>query len=62
MRDNLQETPVPNAGLPYELDILREGNDAWCVRRRWKTGLRRYLPALWVSVSDEGLRRLTSGG
>lgn len=61
MRDNLQDTPVANPTLPYELDILRDG-DAWCVRRRWKAGLRRYLPALWLSVSDEGLRRLTSGG
>jgi hypothetical protein len=61
MRDNLQETPVAPSGLPYELDVVRDG-EGWCVRRRWKKGLRRYLPALWLPVTDEGLRRLTSGG
>ncbi|WP_293405546.1 hypothetical protein [Phenylobacterium sp.] len=41
----------------YELDIAPDG-DGWRYRKRWRSGLRRFLPALWHATDAHGLKRL----
>ncbi len=41
----------------YELDIAPDG-EGWRYRKRWRTGLRRFLPALWHATDAHGLTRL----
>lgn len=43
--------------LPYELDIAPDG-EGWRYRKRWRKGLRRFLPALWHATDEEGVRAL----
>ncbi len=41
----------------YELDIAPDG-EGWRYRKRWRTGLRRFLPAFWHATDARGLTRL----
>jgi|EndMetStandDraft_7_1072992.scaffolds.fasta_scaffold366242_2 hypothetical protein len=50
----MHETRTPP---PYELDIAPDG-DQWRYRKRWRTGLRRFLPSFWHATDDAGLRVL----
>lgn len=43
--------------LPYELDIAPDG-EGWRYRKRWRKGLRRFLPALWHATDEAGVRVL----
>ncbi|CAN5342882.1 hypothetical protein BH11PSE2_BH11PSE2_13240 [soil metagenome] len=63
MQDDLDLTLAGDVAeaLPYALDIAPDG-DGWRVRRRWKQGLRHYLPAFWEATDAEGVRKLIAGG
>lgn len=41
----------------YELDVAPDG-DRWRYRKRWTSGLRRFLPALWHATDEAGLKLL----
>ena len=41
----------------YELDIAPDG-DRWRYRKRWTSGLRRFLPALWHATDEAGVKLL----
>lgn len=38
----------------YDLDVAPDG-DRWRYRKRWRQGLRRFLPALWHVTDEDGL-------
>lgn len=42
---------------PYELDIAPDG-ERWRYRKRWRQGLRRFLPSLWHVTDEAGLQAL----
>lgn len=41
----------------YELDIAPDG-ERWRYRKRWTSGLRRFLPALWHATDEAGVKLL----
>ena len=43
---------------PYELDVAPDG-ERWRYRKRWRQGLRRFLPSLWHVTDEAGLKALT---
>lgn len=45
------------ASPPYELDIAPDG-ERWRYRKRWTSGLRRFLPALWHATDAAGVKLL----
>lgn len=42
---------------PYELDIAPDG-ERWRYRKRWRAGVRRFLPSFWHVTDEDGLRAL----
>ena len=36
---------------PYEIDVAPDG-DRWRYRKRWRQGLRRFLPSLWHATDE----------
>ena len=42
---------------PYEIDVAPDGH-RWRYRKRWRQGLRRFLPALWHATDEDGLALL----
>ena len=50
----MDKTAPPPA---YELDVAPDG-DRWRYRKRWTSGLRRFLPARWHATDDAGLKLL----
>lgn len=42
---------------PYELDVAPDG-ERWRYRKRWRQGLRRFLPSLWHVTDEAGLKAL----
>ena len=47
---------MDKAPAAYELEIAPDG-ERWRYRKRWRTGLRRFLPALWHATDARGLKR-----
>ena len=47
-----------NAAADYDLDVAPDG-DRWRYRKRWRQGLRRFLPSLWHVTDEDGLAILT---
>lgn len=43
--------------VQYEIDVAPDG-DRWRYRKRWRQGLRRFLPALWHATDEDGLALL----
>lgn len=50
----MDKAPPPPA---YELEIAPDG-ERWRYRKRWTTGLRRFLPALWHATDEAGVKVL----
>ena len=48
---------MDKAPAAYELEIAPDG-ERWRYRKRWRTGLRRFLPALWHATAARGLKAL----
>ncbi|HEY9237066.1 MULTISPECIES: hypothetical protein [Phenylobacterium] len=48
-----RQTPAP----PYELEIAPDG-EFWRYRKRWRTGVRRFLPSFWHATDADGVRIL----
>lgn len=46
---------------PYEIDVAPDG-DGWRYRKRWRQGLRRFLPSLWHATDEDGLALLKRDG
>ena len=46
---------------PYEIDVVPDG-DRWRYRKRWRQGLRRFLPSLWHATDEDGLALLKRDG
>ena len=46
---------------PYEIDVAPDG-DRWRYRKRWRQGLRRFLPSLWHATDEDGLDLLKREG
>ena len=46
---------------PYEIDVAPDG-DRWRYRKRWRQGLRRFLPSLWHATDEDGLALLKRDG
>ena len=38
----------------YEIDVAPDGH-RWRYRKRWRQGLRRFLPSLWHVTDEDGL-------
>lgn len=51
--DSLSRT----TSVPYDLDVAPDG-DRWRYRKRWRQGLRRFLPSLWHVTDEDGLALL----
>ena len=47
----------PSQQVPYEIDVAPDGN-RWRYRKRWRRGLRRFLPSLWHATDEHGLALL----
>lgn len=45
----------------YEIDVAPDG-DRWRYRKRWRQGLRRFLPSLWHATDEAGLALLKRDG
>lgn len=51
----------PAQQVPYEIDVAPDG-DRWRYRKRWRQGLRRFLPSLWHATDEDGLALLKRDG
>jgi hypothetical protein len=61
MREHSEVETTAFADKPYVVDIARDG-EGWRFRRRWRQGVRRFLPALWHSTTETGLRHVLGQG
>lgn len=52
------DSPSQDAAAAYDLDVAPDGH-RWRYRKRWRQGLRRYLPSLWHVTDEDGLAVLT---